>query len=114
MSELPIQRRKMWSLKASRCFQASATWWKLPNENGPLVTSAWSVFVGARISQRTGTTKKTANAARIASRTLRPSTTDPHQSSVLNSPVRVTISTAANSPITSRSTAMAAAALKSA
>ena len=61
----------MWSLKASRWSQASATWWKLPNESGLLVTSAPSDFVGARISQRTGITKKTANAARITSRTPR-------------------------------------------
>ena len=103
-SELPIQVRKMWSLKASRCFQASETWWKLPKEKGLPVTSAWSDFVGARISQMTGARKKTPKAAYRES----------HQSSVLNSPVRVTISTAANRPTASRSTAIAAAALKSA
>ena len=74
----------MWSLKASRWSHASATWWKLPNESGLLVTSAPSDFVGARISQTTGTTKKTANAARIASR--RPRAVSPHQSSLLEQP----------------------------
>ena len=103
----------MWPLNASRCFQACATLWKLPNENGLLVTSAASLFVGARISQRTGAMKKTAKSARMASR-RQAEHADPHQSSVLKRPERVTISTAPTSPITSRSTAMAAAALKSA
>ena len=62
----------MWLLNASRCFQASATWWKSPNANGLLVMSAWSLFVGARTSQRTGAMKKTANAARIVKRTPSP------------------------------------------
>ena len=43
-----------------------------------------------------------------------PEHAEPHQSSVLKSPLRVTISTAPTSPIMSRSTAMAAAPLKSA
>ena len=64
----------MWLLNASRCFHASATWWKSPNENGLPVMSALSLFVGARMSQRTGATKKTANAMRIASLAPSPST----------------------------------------
>ncbi len=104
----------MWLLNASRCFQASATWWKSPNENGLLVISAWSHLVGARTSQTIGATKKMANVRRIASRTPRPKHAGRHQSSVLNSPLRVTINTAPTRPIMSRSTAMAAAPLKSA
>ena len=103
----------MWLLNASRCFHASATWWKSPNENGLLVMSAWSLFVGARMSQMTGAMKKTANVDEDRGR-RRAECADPHQSSVLKSPLRVTISTAPTSPITSRSTAMAAAPLKSA
>ncbi len=87
-------------------------WWKSPNENGLLVMSAWSLFVGARMSQRIGATKKTAKIVSTTIRALEPR--DPHQSSVLKSPLRVTISTAPTSPIMSRSTAMAAAPLKSA
>ena len=101
----------MWSLNASRCFQASATWWRPPKLKGPPVTRASSDFVGARTSQMRGTAKKAANAARIVNR--RPRTSEPHQSSLLNSPVRLTMSTAATSPIAIRSIEMAAAALKS-
>ena len=104
----------MWSLNASRCFHASATWWKSPNENGLLVMSAWSLFVGARMSQRIGAMKKTANVSEDREPHAEPEHAEPHQSSVLKSPLRVTISTAPTSPITSRSTAMAAAPLKSA
>ena len=80
--------------------------------NGPRETSSRSDFVGARISQSRGATKKTANAARIGSRDA--AREESHQSSALNSPVREMTRPAATSPITSRSTEMAAAALKSA
>ena len=53
------------------------TLWKLPNENGLLVMSALSLFVGARTSQRTGAMKKIANTARIAIRAPRPSRRTP-------------------------------------
>ena len=76
------------------------------------MTSASSDLVGARTSQSTGATKKTAKVGE--DREPKATCREPHQSSALNSPVRVTISTAATSPITSRSTEMAAAALKSA
>ena len=104
----------MWSLNASRCFHASATWWKLPNANGFAVTSAWSDFVGARSSQMTGATKKTANASEDREPRAEAEHAEPHQSSARKRPVRVTTRTAATSPIASRSTAMAAAPLKSA
>ena len=64
----------MWLLNASRCFHASATWWKFPNENGLPEMRALSLFVGARTSQRIGATKKMANVTRIAARTPSPST----------------------------------------
>ena len=86
---------------------------EVPNENGLLVMSAWSVFVGARTSQRIGATKKIAN-ARGSRAAAEAEDAEPHQSSVLKSPLRVTIRTAPMSPIASRSTAIAAAPLKSA
>ena len=102
----------MWLLKASRCSHASATWWKLPKVKGPLETRARSDFVGARTSQTIGATKKTANAARIGE--PQAAEQERHQSSALNSPVRVMITTLPTSPIARRSTEIAAAALKSA
>ena len=80
---------------------------------GCSVISPWSLFVGARMSQTIGAMKKRRTVARTASRTPARAA-KPHQSSVLKSPLRVTISTAPTRPIMSRSTAIAAAPLKSA
>ena len=104
----------MWLLNASRCFHASATWWKSPNENGLLVMSA--VVALRRCEDEPEDRRDEEDGERQEDREphAEPEHADPHQSSVLKSPLRVTISTAPTRPITSRSTAIAAAPLKSA
>ena len=75
--------------------------------------SAWSLFVGARMSQRTGRDEEDSERQEDREPHAEAEHADSHQSSALKSPLRVTISTAPTSPIASRSTAMAAAPLKS-
>ena len=104
----------MWLLNASRCFHASATWWKSPNENGVLVMSA--VVALRRREDEPEDRRDEEDGERRQDRGphAEPEHTNLHQSSVLKSPLRVTISTAPTRPIMRRSTAMAAAPLKSA
>ena len=82
--------------------------------NGLSRMSAWSLFVGARMSQRIGATKKIGEQHEDHERQAEAEDAGRHQSSVLKRPLRVTMMTAPMSPIASRSTAIAAAPLKSA